>query len=269
MAQSKITKEDAQEWLETLQLSGEGWYRSLALAIKANAHKALGLDRKEFAALVGQRLVDPTDAILELYEEDHNQQHIADVLGIAPWTVARVLAEQGLIDMPAHVARRLGLDDEVGDSGQGGDDEVGDSPVEDLIAKIDALEVKVKGEEAKRKREVKEVKDKLAKQRKEARDELRRQRLIWEGNQSQADRERAMKEAEAWAAEQGEKLLQGLAHLGVQSIVGDLGDVAEQLRLLNEEHALGPEGVAQIDAALAGVNEELNVARAMASSITN
>jgi hypothetical protein len=102
MSVSKVVPEDAQEWLETLQQVGEGWWRQVGLAVKMGAHKALGLERREFTALIGQRLIDPREAIVELHREGRPMVEIADVLRVsAANTVARILREEGLIEAPA------------------------------------------------------------------------------------------------------------------------------------------------------------------------
>src|ERR1017187_8410129 len=110
MATSKVAPEDAQEWLETLQQVGEGWYRQVGLAVKMGAPKALGLERREFTALIGQRLIDPREAIVQLHGEGHSPAAIADVLHVAQDTVQRVQIEEGLIaretrDTPKEIAR--------------------------------------------------------------------------------------------------------------------------------------------------------------------
>src|ERR1017187_4333553 len=104
MATSKVAPEDAQEWLETLQQVGEGWYRQVGLAVKMGAPKALGLERREFTALIGQRLIDPREAIVQLHEEGHKPEMIGDVLHVdATKTVRRILREEGLIDPPKQI----------------------------------------------------------------------------------------------------------------------------------------------------------------------
>lgn len=269
MATSKITQEDAQEWLASLRLSGEGWYRNLALAIKANAHKALDMDRREFAAQIGQRMIDPREAIIELHNEGHSARAIGDILGVHPSkTVGRVLAEEGLIE-PKQIESQ-GRDMEGVGASQGvidGEAEDLDAEADTLRAEVEKLTTEVKGEQAKRKREVKELKEKLAAAKKQRTDELRRARKEAEAMLTQAERDRALKEAEAYAEEESRKIMAGLSHLGVQGIIGDLEQAAEQLRLLIEQGGLNEGAIQEIDSALAGFTEELNVARVTVDSL--
>ena len=276
MAASKITRDDAQEWLQSLQLVGEGWYRQVALAVKANAHKALGMERREFAQRIGQKMIDPTEAIVELYQEGHSMKAIADVLGVdAKKTVGRTLAEQGLIEMqdsylPSGELVGSGARSDAYEGGaerpiEGEADEV----IEDLEAEIEKLRSQAKGEEARRKREVKEMRAERDKAQKSITAALKQARKEWEGKQNEADRERALKEAEAWAEEQGRKVLEGLAELGVQGVVGSLGDATDHLKLLIEEGGLTPGLIREIEDAHAAFSEELSVARAATDTATS
>jgi len=101
MASSKLNKEDAQEWLESLQQVGEGWYRQVQLAVRANAHKALGMERREFARTIGQRLIDPREAIIEMYQAGSSIQEISDILAVSRSdTVIPALKEAALYKEP-------------------------------------------------------------------------------------------------------------------------------------------------------------------------
>jgi hypothetical protein len=179
MATSKITREDAQEWLESLQQVGEGWWRQVGLAVKANAHKSLGMERREFAAQIGQRLIDPREAIVELYKQGHSQNAIGDMLGVAPSeTVARVLYEEGLVkELPSWVGRKINQrkDDSATRSDQRKDDSI-DSTADDLdelvserdqrIAELeDQLDLAVKAARNAGKEEIQNLKDQLKEKR--------------------------------------------------------------------------------------------------------
>jgi hypothetical protein len=98
MAASRITREDAQALLDGITRSGEGWWMTAGAAISMGAPKALGLDRRGFIQAIGQRLIDSHEAIVQLHQDGHSQQAIADILRVSPITVNRTLAEEGLID---------------------------------------------------------------------------------------------------------------------------------------------------------------------------
>lgn len=273
MATSKITPEDAQEWLGSLQQVGEGWYRQVALAIKANAHKALKMERREFAQQIGQRMIDPREAIVELHREGHSQTAIGDILGVdGERTVQRVLVEEGLVEPTSKKAITGGSAASGGGKtgGSAADIEGEAEDLDDLVAgledEIDSLAAQIKGEREKRKREVQEVKDKLADLRKARTQELRELKAQQKAELTAQERERLEKEAEAWASEQGMKALQGLSHLAVQGIVSDLETATEQLGALVKEGSLSEDAVKLIDASHAAFVDELNVARAVVGS---
>jgi hypothetical protein len=271
MAVSKLNAEDAQEWLESLQQVGEGWWRQVGLAVRANAHKSLGMDRREFVATIGQKLVDPREAIIELYEEKYTIEAIADILGVSrERTVERVLAEAGLIEWKPYIARlalESGYDvpaDVIDEEDPTDETLIGEE--DRLRTQIEALEVKLRGEQTKRKREVQDVKDRLAELRKAVTEEKRRARKEAESKLTEAERERARKEAEAWAEEQGQKILAGFSALTVEHIVGALQEATDDIRLLIKEGGVNDKALRKIETAHAGFQEELNVAR-MAVSV--
>lgn len=272
MTASKLNKEDAQEWLESLQQVGEGWYRQVALAVRAGAHKALGMERREFARQIGQRMVDPREAIIELHREGYSYQAIADVLGVSvDYTVQRVLAEEGLIEWRPDVARKaLQSGHQVPETAIANADQVpeiaignGDagSDVDVLQGEIDRLTTKVKGEQAKRKREVAQLNAKIKDYQQQLVDEAREARKAAEAELTEQERERARKEADAWAAEQGAKIAAGVAHLVVGKVTAALEDAREGLRLLIEQGGTTTDHLNEIEAAHAAFVEELNVAR--------
>lgn len=264
MAVSKLNAADAQEWLESLQQVGEGWWRQVALACRANAHKALGMERREFVRMIGQRLVDPREAIIELHQAGHSFAEIGDILGVDPEkTVQGTLMEAGLIQTTnKKVLAALGVggaDDSEPQNVDGADDP------EELRAQIEALDVAIKGEQAKRKREVKEVNEKLKDLRKAIREERTRAKEEAEKALTEQERERARKEADAWAEEQGQKILAGFAGLAVDHIVSALQEAADDMRMLINQNAVTQQSIEKIEAAHAGFQEELNVARMAAS----
>jgi hypothetical protein len=264
---SKLDRADAQEWLESLQQVGEGWYRQVALAVRANAHKALGMERREFAQTIGQKMIDPREAIIELHREGHNASAIADVLGVSrDRTVNRILAEEGLIEWTPDVARKAlesGYEAPTGvaDADEPEETSVDDAEIDALEVELERLAVQLKGEQAKRREERKEAQEKLKELRKELTAMKRQAKKSAEDELTEVERERARKEAEAWAAEEGRKILAGISHLAVEGIVGNLEDATEELRLLIEQDAITVKVVKRLEKAFDGFYDELEVAR--------
>jgi hypothetical protein len=81
---------------------------------------------------------------------------------------------------------------------------------------------------------------------------------------TQEDRERVIKEAEAFAEEEAAKIKAGLAYAGVQGVIGDLEAAQEQLQLLISQGGLTGEMIGRVRQALNQVAEELAVAEASA-----
>lgn len=259
-AASKVNSADAQEWLESLQQVGEGWYRQLALAVRAGAHTALGMERREFAATVGQRLVDPRAAIVELHKEGHSQRAIAEILGIHAATAHRVLAEEALVDPRPSISGEL---TEPTSEGQG---ELPEPDTDALRTEIEHLEIKIKAEQAKRRKETKELRDDLDRLRQNAVDAERKARKEAMDKLTDADRERAQKEAAAFAAQAKEQVLEGLAHLAAGGVVASLDEAGEKLRTMIDQGALNTGAITIIDDAHIAFVEELNVAKASLAS---
>jgi hypothetical protein len=90
-----ITKQDAEEFSQTLEQIGEGWFRQLALGIKLGAPEALGLTRRQWSDRIGVTVrgaVERRGAVTELSAEGLSNRAIADVLGVDDRTVRRDLA---------------------------------------------------------------------------------------------------------------------------------------------------------------------------------
>ena len=80
------------------------------------------MTRKEFAQAIGQKLVDSHDAIIQLYNEGHKVEAIADVLSVSKETVRIVLAEENLVPWtPALEARAIALGKRSGESDSTGE----------------------------------------------------------------------------------------------------------------------------------------------------
>jgi DNA-binding NarL/FixJ family response regulator len=86
---------DAEEFSQSLEQIGEGWFRQLALGIKLGAPEALGLTRRQWSDRIGVTVrgaVERRGAVTELAAEGLSNRAIADVLGIDDRTVRRDLA---------------------------------------------------------------------------------------------------------------------------------------------------------------------------------
>lgn len=293
MTTSKINATDAQEWLESLQQVGEGWYRQVALAVKTGAHKALGMTQREFAQSIGQKLIDPRPAIIDLssqltYRGKPNISAIADVLGVSTDRVEMVLAGEGLIEMTptrqhmietgvisgGHHQRKAGwagakteAESETLPARDASISEtfparVSPSEVDELRTKFERLSAKTKNERAQHKQEVDDLREQVARYQKERRDALKKARDEAEAKLTEQERKRASKEADAWAQEQAEKINQGLAFLIVNQVTSALEEAGEAVRtLISETGGITPDQLRHIEQAHAAFIEELNVAR--------
>jgi DNA N-6-adenine-methyltransferase (Dam) len=87
-----LTKPDAEEFSQSLEQIGEGWFRQLALGIKLGVPEALGLSRRQWADRIGVKVRDRAERInieIELAAEGLSNRAIADVLGVGEATVRR------------------------------------------------------------------------------------------------------------------------------------------------------------------------------------
>ena len=94
---SGLTKPDAEEFSQSLEQIGEGWFRQLALGIKLRAPEALGLTRREWSDRIGLKVRDRAERVnieTELSAEGLSNRAIADVLGVAEGTVRNDMAAQ-------------------------------------------------------------------------------------------------------------------------------------------------------------------------------
>jgi hypothetical protein len=85
-----IDKHDAEEFSQSLEQIGEGWFRQLALGIKLKVPEALGLSRREWSDRIGLKVRDRAERInieVELSAEGLSNRAIADVLGVDEGTV--------------------------------------------------------------------------------------------------------------------------------------------------------------------------------------
>jgi hypothetical protein len=89
-----IEKPDAEEFSQSLEQIGEGWFRQLALGIKLKVPEALGLSRREWSDRIGVTVrgaAERRGAVTELAAEGLSNRAIADVLGVDDRTVRRDL----------------------------------------------------------------------------------------------------------------------------------------------------------------------------------
>jgi phage N-6-adenine-methyltransferase len=93
MAEIDWTVEDAREWTDSLNQSGEAWFRQVALGVKKGIPEILGISRSEWCEQfkVTMRGQERKEAALELKEEGFSNRAIADVLGVDAETVNRDL----------------------------------------------------------------------------------------------------------------------------------------------------------------------------------
>ena len=266
-----VKQDNAAATLEGLRQIGSGWHLSVATAIARGDHKALKMDRKEFAQEAGGfKLLDSRQAIIDLHEKGMSRQAIGDVLSVdAETTVSRVLYEEGLItklprkaNLELERERRTAPPDDSSSETTASRDGSVDSSASDLDEEIQSLRSQVEHEKAVREKEGKDLRDKLKKAREDLREELREARKEWESEQSEADRERLRKENEAWAEEKRREVMAGLASIGVQGVIGGLEEATEHLSMMVSEGGLTGDLIRQIEAAHAAFAEELNVARA-------
>jgi len=90
-----LTKLDAEEFSQTLEQIGEGWFRQLALGVRLGVPEALGLTRRQWSDRIGvtvRSAAERRGAVTELSAEGLSNRAIADVLGVDDRTVRRDLA---------------------------------------------------------------------------------------------------------------------------------------------------------------------------------
>ena len=267
---SKLSEDDARGLLASLQRTGEGWYVGLATAINAGAHKSLGMERREFVAQVGQRLIDPHDAIIELHQQGLSQAAIADVLNVdRNKTVNRVLAEEGLVELQLLGSKALEQR-----SGRAADldstaEEV-DEEKERLAAQVEELEDELADARGETKRatrdlrdELKQLKDQLKELRKAGLERDRQERKKADDELSPADRRRRHEENEASVDEAMAPVNALAASMNAQAVVGLLEEATEKVTGIIEKGVTAAI-ISQIAAAHDAFNREFAVAEAMA-----
>ena len=262
---SKINTPDAEEWLSSLQQVGEGWYRQVGLAIKAGAPKALGMTRKEFAGQIGQKLVDPREAIIQLHNEGHSERAIADILGVADYTIGIVLAEEGLREWTPRLIGRAGRSaGEDGTTVEGTAVEDGTDEVKALKDDLDAVGKKLTAKtnaEKKAKEQLAEVKGKLVQMVEDELAKRREEKAKEQTTKSPQEQEREAKESEAYAEEIAGPVRRMAASIATKGIVGLLHESQEMLTEAAEY--MTSDDISDVQGALNGLSHELEVARGM------
>jgi hypothetical protein len=133
-----MTSDDAIEFTEALEQTGEGWFRQLALGIKLKVPEALGLTRRDWCDRVGLKVRNRAarqQISFELHTEGIPKLAIADVLGVDRHTVDADLnvqnspqeksgQEEELIENVQNSPPNEALiDDDEADDDEAGDDE--------------------------------------------------------------------------------------------------------------------------------------------------
>lgn len=99
-----LTADDALEFSRNLAQIGEGWWRTIALAVKLEVPTLLGLTRREWAetyhGYVKMPIEERREAVAELTAEGLSQREVADVIGVDAATVNRDLGVANATDEP-------------------------------------------------------------------------------------------------------------------------------------------------------------------------
>jgi hypothetical protein len=93
---SKINRDDAEEYTESLGYIGAGWWRQIYLAEKLGVPKAMGLSLREWVddhlgGYIRLTLPERREAVAELTAEGMSSRQVADVLGVSHNTAAKDL----------------------------------------------------------------------------------------------------------------------------------------------------------------------------------
>jgi hypothetical protein len=281
MAASRLNREDAEALLAGLQQTGEGWWLLVGTAVNAGAPKALGIDRREFVRRIGQRLIDPEQAIIELFQADHSQTAIAEILSIHGEVVSRVLVEAGLIEPTRQLDRSHAKKESLAGEGSSPAEPsagAGSTPAEpsagagvvdstavdldDVVAtledKVTALEQAIKGQRVAADRAKTEHRNAM----RELTTRLREERRKNEADITDQEKQRIFQEQEARHAEMEAKMVP--LYLG--SAVRNIQGATDDLEWSNERGVTAGhvKFLHQIDVAIEKLMAELEVAKAMA-----
>ena len=291
-----LTEEVAEKWTQSIARAIDVGYEQIDLAIQTGIPKKLGMAPRDWVnerlgGYVRLSIEARRKAVGELKAKGRSQRQIADVIGVGQQTVNKDQKpiertsepKESPTDAPTSPLERTS--------------EPKESPTEREKAAPDPA-LKAKDEElAKLRKSEKEAQDALAKQKKDAAEAAKKKdaefkkfqdetnkkqskfdeqinevkakavkailenRKLAQASMTEQERERAKKEADAWANEQGEKVLAGLAVLVVNSIVGYLQNATRCMRELIEDGGIIEDHVQSIDQAYIAFIEEFNVVR--------
>lgn len=298
MVASKINQADAQEWLESLQQVGEGWWRQANLALSMGAHRALGMEARQFVLAIGrQQTLDAKDAVVEMHESGTSMTRISEIVGMHLHSVKMILAEAGRIEVTPQIQRMLEtgltepdrvdnrlarrdsaeetdsrdavIDAEVVEDDTAARLEEAEAKAERLAEQLAAARAKVRNANSQTAKELAEAQErnrKLARERGDLKKQLQQVEAAMRGQVeeeiTEQERARLLKEAEAGIDEKREGVMQGLAFLLVDPIINSLAEAAEGVKvLMSQVGSITGEQLRQIENAHAAFIEELNVAR--------
>jgi hypothetical protein len=281
MAASRLNREDAEALLAGLQQTGEGWWLLVGTAVNAGAPKALGIDRREFVRQIGQRLINPDQAIVDLYQAKHSQTAIAEILSIHNDVVNRVLVEAGLIEPTRQLDRSHAKKESLAGegsspaeslAGEGSVDGTAvdlDEKMKELEAQVKALETAVadqrkaaKAASDAQRNHIKDLRDAQRAEVKRLNDALRKAKRSDADELTAQERERIAQEQLAQQAEVDAEMVPAFLENAASHILVAVGELeTANERGVTAKHV---KHLRRLDAVTEKLMGELEVAKAMA-----
>ena len=261
MEQTRISFEHAEELLQTAAQHGIASWRQTALMKEMGVHLALSISLEEmvkrsFGGYMKLTLTERRNAVKEL-ESTHSVREIAEILGVG----------KSQVDRDIQVAKAIVPNGtpESSEQPQQPKPVPNGTPVDTspLTKKIDALTKEVKTHKDAAKKEQTEHKRETTRLNKQiAEYQLKVAEAEKKAKENLTDQERnlAKKEAEAWAQEQGQKIMAGLSFLVVGHVTSALQEATKSMRTLNEQGEISDEQYQKIEEVHAAFVEEMNVA---------
>lgn len=257
-----ISKENAEEYTQTLAQHMVASYRQIELAHRMGIPKTLGYEslRDWVKNCLGGYMQLSTQerkkAINELEAQGYSQRTIGEILGVSQSVVSETRSDQ----------RRSHSGSDQGK--QSKSDRQGISP--EALAKAQADAQVARAAKAQADSEIEELKEKLQKAASNALVLKREATEAALANLTEQERERAKKEANAYAQEMGEKMLTGISNILVTVVVKALQEATEVTKQIVQDcNGIPTEYLKQIEEAHAAFIEELNVARMSEKSTQN
>ena len=273
---------EANECLTSLQMIGEGWWRSTSLALDMGAHLALGMTPREFVLSIGrQQMLDATGAIMEMKAEGVSVSRITAITGVGRERVNMILAGwrgkgQDLAEPVIEITDSIRLQLESGDSrahrssarGSVGktQGDVGNTASEHAV-EATVVDIAYTAElEAQISSMAEEIENQKQKVRESSRKnhELVKQAHIYAAAHYLTDekreelREAAKKQMDGEQAE----LLQGLSSITLRGILSSLEHAQDQIQELRRDGHLDGPAWSEISSAMGNLSEEIAIARA-------